>query len=822
MKIALDWLSDFVEWPSTDELIDGLTGVGIEVEDVQDPARSVSGVVVAEVRSMEKHPKADKLNVCEVHDGSASHTVVCGAANVAAGQRVALARVGAKLGDFEIGSRKLRGVTSSGMICSRSELGLEAKSEGIWVLPVDATLGQPIFEAFPVSTLIEISVTPNRPDLLSHAGVAREVAARFATKVTHSLRRPAGKGPPADSQARVLIEDQSGCRRYLARVITGVKVGPSPDWLRARLERIGQRSINNIVDATNYVLMELGHPLHAFDLSRIRAEGGLPTVKVRRAAAGETLVTLDDVERTLNENDLVIADAETPIALAGVMGGANSEVNAGTTSVLLESAWFDPARVRSTAKRFGLHTEASHRFERGADPGIVARAADRCAQLIVEIAGGEVAQGMIDVTVKAEPKPDIRFRLDRAERILGVSLKSETVVKLLEPLEIRCTRRHEGELHFEAPTFRPDIVEEIDLIEEVARRHGYDAIEDTLPNAGGRWVHEPEVPRAYPHARHALLAHGVNEAVTYGFGSPSRFAPWAAQEGEPIRLLNPLGEELSALRTTLIPGLLDGVARNIRQGQKSVRLFELGATFHPKGTRSTGTGAPPPRPESDERGLDAALPVEERRIGIALWGERDAQRWYGSGTPVDFSDLAGILDSLFARFRLPVERVVAERVATNPYATAELRSEGLAIGWAGQLHPAVLAPYGIEGLVFAAEISLTALERVRGIPVRANPLPKFPATRRDVAVLAPRTLASAELARYLSEEAGGALGASVVEQVRLFDVYAGKGIPEDRVSLAFAIEYRHPSRTLTDDEVTEAFSAAVAGLVERFGVEIRQ
>ncbi|MEO1173383.1 MAG: phenylalanine--tRNA ligase subunit beta, partial [Myxococcota bacterium] len=430
MKVALDWLSDFVEWPSTDALIDGLTEVGIEVEDVQDPSRSVNGVVVAEVRSVEKHPKADKLNVCSVHDGTELHTIVCGAANVAAGQRVALARVGAKLGDFEIGARKLRGVMSSGMICSRSELGLEAKSDGIWELPesLGASLGEPIFDALPVSTLVELSITPNRPDLLSHAGVAREVAARFGTKVSHSLRRPAGKGPPADSQARVLIEDTAGCRRYLARVITGVKVGPSPDWLRARLERIGQRSINNIVDATNYVLMELGHPLHAFDLSRLRAEDGLPTVKVRSAAPGETLVTLDDIERKLTEDDLVIADAETPIALAGVMGGANSEVHEGTTRVLLESAWFAPARVRSTAKRFGLHTEASHRFERGADPGIVARAADRCAQLIVEIAGGEVAKGVVDVTVKTEPKPDIRLRLPRAEKILGISLKSETVV----------------------------------------------------------------------------------------------------------------------------------------------------------------------------------------------------------------------------------------------------------------------------------------------------------------------------------------------------------------------------------------------------------
>ncbi|MEM6731836.1 MAG: phenylalanine--tRNA ligase subunit beta, partial [Myxococcota bacterium] len=682
------------------------------------------------------------------------------------------------------------------------------------------TLGTPIFDAFPAAVVLELSITPNRPDLLSHFGVAREVAAIFGTKLKNSLRRPAEKGAAADGLGRVLIDDTHGCRRYLARIITGVKVGPSPDWLRARLERIGQRSINNIVDATNYVLMELGHPLHAFDLSRLRAESGVPTIRVRRANDGETLVTLDDAERELSPEDLVIADAELPVALAGVMGGANSEVHDGTTSILLESAWFDPATVRKTAKRFGLHTEASHRFERGADLGGVGRAADRCAQLITEIAGGEVCKGVVEVAAKGEPKSDIRLRLNRIEKILGIALKSEAVVKLLEPLEIRCTARHESDLHFEAPTFRPDLVTEIDLIEEVARRYGYDEIPDTLPNAGGRFVKEAIAERPVETVRRSLMASGFSEAVTFGFGSPSRFATWSGQEGEGLQLLNPLGEELSVLRTTLMPGLLESLARNIRMGAKSVRLFEVGATFHPRSSASTGVG---PLPKANDSARDRLLPREERRVGMVMWGERYSGSWFGASQAIDFSDVAGAVDDLLDAFRFggSAVRLPGKRTGTNPFATAEIQVDGHAVGWAAQLHPEFLTPYEIDGLVFAAEISVRALAGAARVPMKSRPLPKFPSTRRDIAVLASRDQPSSALADYLRSHAGGALGTEVIEAVRLFDVYAGKGIPEEKVSLAFAIEYRHPERTLKDEEVNGAFQAVQEGLVKSFDVEIR-
>lgn len=810
MKIALDWLREFVEWPDVEALVDGLTRAGIEVEAVDDPAARIQGVVVALVEAVADHPKADKLRVCTVNDGTDSHQVVCGAANVAEGQRVAFARVGAVLGDFKIGSRKLRGVQSAGMICAREELGLAADSDGIWVLPDELALGDPIFEAFPAPVVLELGITPNRPDLLSHLGVAREVAAVFGTKLTYSARRPAEKGPPVDGQARVLIEDPSGCRRYLARVIQGVTVGPSPRWLRDRLERIGQRSINNVVDATNYVLFELGHPLHAFDLSRLRQQSGVPTVRVRRAEEGESLTTLDGEKRDLAVEDLVIADADIPVALAGVMGGQDSEVSKATTTVLLESAWFEPARVRSTAKRFGLHSEASHRFERGADPGAVNRAVDRCAQLIVEVAGGESSKGVVDVSVKTEVKSDIRLRLDRIERLLGVALKSETVVKLLEPLEIRCTARHADDLHFEAPSFRPDLRHEIDLIEEVARRYGYDEIPDTLPNTGGPFRIEASLSRPDERVRASLLASGVSEAVTFGFGSPSRLVPLLGVEGEPLRILNPLGEELSAMRTSLLPGLLEMLARNIRHGSKSTRLFELGATFHPAH-----------RVDDTRSERDRLLPDEQRRVGVILWGERYPGRWFAPQQRMDFSDLAGVLDDLGDALGVALHRVPAERDGTNPVASAELRLADRAVGWAAQLHPELLADYDIDGLVFAAELELDTLPAEPKSAPRARSLPKFPSTRRDIAVVASCELPSAELARHLQTHAGGELGERVVEAVHLFDVYSGKGIPADKVSLAFSIEYRHHERTLTDDEVNRAFHGVIASLRDRFGVEIR-
>lgn len=811
MRVALDWLSDFVELPELQVLVDGLVEAGVEVEDVVDPSSSVSGVVCAAVRACEAHPKADKLKVCTVFDGDSEHTVVCGAANVAVGERVAFARVGAKLGDFEIGARKLRGVESFGMLCSRDELGLPGGHEdGLWLLGPEAPLGMPVFEAFPAAVVLELGITPNRPDLLSHLGVAREVAAMTGKRTKSPTRRVVEQGAAADGMLRVVVEDGVGCPRYLARVVNGVTVGPSPAWLRARLESVGLRSINNVVDATNHVLMELGQPLHAFDLAKLNAENGVATLKVRRGGDSERLTTLDDTERELIPADLVIADARVPVAIAGVMGGANSEVGDDTKDIVLECACFEPTTVRKTSRRLGLHTDASHRFERGIDAAALQRAVDRCAQIISEVAGGTVAKGTVEVSQKVEARPSIRLRPERLAAVLGVNVPQEQIIKLLEPLEIRCEARHDSALQFEAPSFRPDLADEIDLIEEVARRYGYDAIPDRLPDAGGPFHFTPVAVRPRDRAREALLSSGVSEAVCYGFGSPKAFATLEEREGAALRLLNPLGEELSALRTSLVPGLLDALARNQRQGAPKVQLFEIGTTFHPSEGGAT-----------DAR--DAKLPFQQERLAVVIWGLRHGYSWFGKQDAVDPADIVGIVENLVAAFA-PARGFSIQPMAIdglNPHASGELSLGGVAAGWVGTLHPAWLRAHDVRGPVFAAEISLDALARAERRSANAVRLPRYPGTRRDLAVLAPRDLPSERIRSYIESRAGGDLGPEVVERVQLFDVFSGKGIDPSQVSLAFAIEYRHRTRTLKDDEVNQAFETVIADLKRDLGLEIR-
>ena len=823
MRISLEWLSDFVDVPDVTTLVEGLTKAGVEVEAVHDPASAVTGVVVGLVESVEPHPKADKVRITHVSDGTAKFLVVCGAPNVAVGQKVAFAKIGAKLPAFDITQRNIRGVDSFGMLCGKSELGLEAKSDGIWVLPETVEVGQPLWSQVSSGAAIELSVTANRPDLLSHYGVAREVAAFSGKRMKIPTWRVTEKGGPSAQAVRVLVDDNKGCKRFVARTLSNVKVGPSPDWIRERLEAVGQRAINNVVDATNYVLMELGQPLHAYDLAHIAAESGLPTLRARRAAAGETLKTLDGVDRKLDADDLVIADAVKPLGIAGVMGGATSEVTEATVNVVLEAAWFEPVSVRRTAKRHGLHTEASKRFERGADPGITARAVDRCAQLLTEMGAGDVGKGAVEVAVKGEPAREINVRLQKVQRLLGIELEAEDVVKLLEPLEIRCSARNESSLRFSPPTFRPDLAIEVDIIEEIARRHGYDNFPEHVPDAGGtfRFEARPELPS--DKARKVLLPSGLSEVVTYGFASPSRYSGHLARAGEVVRLLNPIGEELSALRTTLVPSLLEVAALNARQGQKNVKIFEVGSTFRAaKGSgRVVKTVIADRQAEADAR--EVHLIDERPEVGLLMMGGRYDGRWHEHGEQLDFGDLAGVIDSVVESFEpaQPLQRVPAVLAGYHPHAAAELRIGETFIGWMGQLHPEVVAAAGLSGAVFAAEL---LLEPLASLPKRAivhRELPKFPGTRRDLAIIAERTVSAESLRAFIADKAGGAMGKDVVEKVRLFDVYAGKPIPETHVSLAFAIDYRNRERTLTDTEVNTAFEELQAQVKQTFAVEIR-
>jgi phenylalanyl-tRNA synthetase beta chain len=807
------------------ELLHALSCAGVEVDAIEDPSQKVVGVVVAEVTEVAPHPQAERLQVCQVSDGTQLFTVVCGAPNVRPGLRVAFAPVGASLPGGRIGKRTLRGIASQGMLCGRSELGLgaapgksagpgtnEPVDAGLWELPSAWTLGQDLLQAAQLLAVLELGITPNRPDLLSHLGVGRELAAFCGKRHKPAKSRATEKGPDVGSLARVVVEDTLGCRRYVARVVRNVRVGPSPQWLVDRLERIGQRSINNVVDATQYVMHEVGHPLHAFDLTRLSGEAGMPTVRVRRAAAQETLLTLDGVTRTLHPDDLVIADANRAVALAGILGGADSEVTATTSTVVIESAYFEPKCVRATALRHGLRTDASLRFGRGADPSILAKAVDRCAQMLADIAEGEIAKGLLESSQKPEVGREIALRLNQLPRLLGITLPAETVVQLLEPLEIRCTNRTEGALVFMAPGFRPDITQEVDLVEEVARRYGYERLEARLPNTAGPYTPRPRHRRDSDVARQALLSAGLNEIVTYGFGSPARYAA-AAPQVPVVRIINPLGEEFSCMRSSLLPGVLNTLQRNLAHGGKHVRLFEVGTVFAAREPSS----APPTGSERD-----AHLPLETSRVLLALCGGRDLGRWYET-QEVDFGDLRGAIEALVEAFDLAddLQFLPPDSPLVNPLCGAQLQMQGRVLGWAGQLRPQVAQAYGIAPAVYAAELDLGGLHAATRRQARYKPLPKFPSTRRDVALVAPRSLPYATLQRFIAEKAGGEMGTAVVEKVTLFDVYHGKPLAIDAVSLAFAIDYRSPSRTLTDAEVATAFAHLCKVLPEKFPVQLR-
>lgn len=812
MRVSLRWLSEFVslQKSSISEISDHLTRAGVEVEEVVEPGRDVAGVVVAQIQTVAPHPKADRLQICEVFDGSDTFQVVCGATNCRAGLRVAYAQVGAQLPGFSIAQRSLRGVESHGMLCAASELGLSETSDaGIWELPEELTLGQNVLEALELSPVWVLGITPNRPDLLSHLGVARELAASMGLRRSPIRARVKEHGPEAAGLVRVAVDASEFCPRYAARLVRNVKVGPSPEWLQVRLRQVGQRPINNVVDATNFVLMELGQPMHAFDAAHLAGEAGSPLLRVRTAREGEELTTLDGVCRKLSSEDHVIADGQRAVALAGVMGGALSQVSQSTTTVLLESAWFMPSKVRATAKRHGLRTESSYRFERGCDPGIVHKALDRCAQLLGEHAQGEVAKGIVEVRPKGESSQEVILRLDTVPRVLGIELPAEEVVELLEPLDIRCIGRNERSLRFQIPSFRPDLSREVDLIEELARRYGYDNIPARLSLGVGSRGTNADLSRLQQ-ARNALLASGCSEAITYGFGKPKHH-----EDGEgpaAIRLLNPVSDDHSALRTWLLPGLLEVLARNVRQGQRDVRLFEVGTVFLPQ----------EPNVEADQRDKD--LPKEERRIAMVIAGGRHDGRWYEQGERVDVSDVLGLVENVLGTLGLAhtlERRLVQSSERWLAPASAEFCFGKDLMGRAGQLHPGFLAKFQIDVPVYAAELHLGELLTVPRKAVAFRPIGRKPGTRRDVSVIAPINVAAEDIRQFFLAHAGGKLGSDVISSVRLFDVYQGANIPNGGRSLGFAINYRSVERTLTDDEVGEAFETVLANVASTLGVEVR-
>ena len=796
MKISLNWLSDYVELPARPEdLAARLTMAGLEVEGIERLGEGLDGVVVARILESAPHPDAEKLSVTRIDAGAGEPLqVVCGAKNYAVGDLVPLATVGARLpAGMKIERAKLRGVESFGMLCSEKELGLSDEAAGLMILEPALQPGTPIADALGLRDVVfELNVTPNRGDCLSHLGLAREVAALTGKPLRLPQIALEEAERAAEGSVAVRLEDPDRCWRYAARVLEGVKIGPSPRWMQNRLRAVGVRALSNAVDITNYVLMECGQPLHAFDLDLVAG----PEIIVRRAGAGEKMTTLDGKERELSAEDLCICDPKGPSALAGVMGGGHSEVSNKTARILLESAWFAPGAIRRTARRHALHSESSHRFERGIDPEMVAFAQDRSARLLVEHAGATVLRGRVDAYPQPYAPRRFELKLARVGELLGVPVAAETTRGTL--LALGFGLEGEGEtVQVRVPSWRPDVEGEADCVEELARTVGFANIPAAMPRGAAELRPEPLEREVIGRVRGALAAAGFDEVLNYSFVSAADLeilTPGIA----PIRLQNPIAADMSAMCTTRLAGLLGNLKHSRNRQVEDVRLYELGRIYLP--SSGQGTGAP-----ADEA----------RMLAGVLAGGRLPLQWSEERQPVDFYDLKGALERLLESLNVRgAEFVAAAAPLLHPRSACEVRAGGKRLGLLGEIHPTVAAGLDLPRGVFVFELNLEALVATAELVPQYRGVPRFPAVLRDVAVVIEDRVAAAAVEAEIRQ-------IPLVEDAILFDVYRGKGIPEGSKSLAFAIRYRAAERTLTEDEINQAHGQVVGRLTEKLGAELR-
>jgi phenylalanyl-tRNA synthetase beta chain len=804
MRISVQWLSEYVAVPDVAELARRLTAVGLEVEAIERTGQGLEGVVAARIVASEKHPNAEKLSVTRVDAGGAEPLqIVCGAKNYAVGDLVPLATVGTTLpGGTKIERAKLRGVESFGMLCSAKELGLAAEASGLLILPKDARPGAPIVEVLALAdTFLEVNVTPNRPDALSHVGIAREVAAILGVPFRLPPNKLAEAGAPASSLAKVRIDAPERCGRYAARVIEGVKIGPSPLWLQRRLEGCGVRSISNVVDATNFVLLEMGHPLHAFDLDKVAGA----EIVVRTARPGEKLTTLDGKERALGPEDLLIADRDRGSALAGVMGGGDSEISAGTSRVLLESAWFAPGGIRRTSRRQGLKSEASYRFERGADPGMVIPALDRCAALIAELSGGTIRPGIVDAHPRAAKPGRVRLRWSRPAQVLGMEIPREEARRILTGLAFAEREADADGATFEVPSWRVDVSIEEDLVEEIVRTKGYDAIPETLPRTAIETPAEASEPQAVARVRAALEGAGFAEAVNFSFVAERELLPFEQQvatgdgsgRAVGVALKNPISADLSVMRTSLVPSLLKNAVHNRRQRVDDVRLYEIASVY---------------RPHPDPKDRPTAESIE---VAAVLCGRRSPLGWAAGGEPLDFHDAKAAAIAVLEALGVEARWEARAEGWLHPRTSARiLGADGAPIGEVGELHPRVAATFDLPRGVLALRFSLEALMAHMQLVPQYRPIPRLPAVLRDLAVVVAEEVTTASVEAAIREE-------GLVEGVTLFDVYRGAPLPSGKKNLALAIRYRAADRTLTDAEADAAHARIVQRLAARVGAELR-
>ena len=791
MKFSESWLRQAVNPNiSTEDLVAQVTMAGLEVDAVESAAPEMSGVVVGEIISVEQHPDADKLRVCQVAGGGEIAQVVCGAPNARAGIKVPFATVGAKLpGDFKIKKAKLRGVESFGMLCAQTELQLGDDDDGLWELPVDASVGSDLIDYLELNdNIIEVDLTPNRGDCLSIRGLAREVGVLNKAAVTEQACAPVAA--TIDDCISITLEAPEACARYVGRVIRNLDLTqPTPQWMQEKLRRSGVRSLGPAVDVTNYVLLELGQPMHAFDLSKI--DGGI----VVRMGRDEKVKLLDDSEVVVDTQTLVIADQSKALAMAGIMGGDESAVGDDTTDILFESAWFNPLAIAGKARNYGKHTDSSHRFERGVDSQLQVAAIERATALMLEICGGQAGPVVIEESTEHLPAPaTIKLRDAHLAQQLGLVIGATEIDDILARLGLTFVARDDQGSTWVAPSWRFDIAIEQDLVEEVARIYGYNNLPTSTPTMALELQAKPERQQDLSIFRQQLVASGYQEAVTYSFVDPD-LQKLVDPETVGIALQNPISADMSVMRTSLWPGLLTTAIYNLNRQQNRVRIFEAGQCFVP--------------------GENGALTQNMALAGL-ICGSRTPTGWTASKDKVDFFDLKGDLEAVLALTGLAEQFsfTAAEHPALHPGQSAMVSRNGEQVGWIGQLHPKLQAQLDFSTPVYLFQVDVAKVSESR-LP-KFSEVSKFPAVRRDLAFLMDSQIASADL----MSEARNAAGEHLVD-LMLFDVYQSKDIDNKGKSLALGLTFQHASRTLTDDEINMSIDRVVKKLDIKFKAELR-
>lgn len=801
MQVSYNWLKELVPFDATPaELAHKMTMAGLEVAGIRYLGQGLEGVIVGEIIASEPHPDADHLSVCRVKAGAAEHEVVCGAPNARAGLKSAFVPVGVTLPVGQtVTEATIRGVRSQGMLCSEKELGLSTDHTGIIELPPTVQSGQPIIAALELDDYaLEFDLTTNRSDALSHVGIAREAATIFNQPL---------KLPPTDitetdvdvmQLARVTIENTDGCPRYAARVIRNVTIGPSPAWLQRKLRAAGQRPINNVVDITNYVLMELGHPLHAFDYDLLAGHH----IIVRLAEAGEPFTTLDHTEHELTPHVLMIADEQQSVAVGGVMGGLNSEVSDQTRNILLESAYFNPATIRSGSRVLNTRTESSQRFEKGADPENVIRAINRAAQLMAEIAGGQVARGIIDVYPKPIARQKTTLRPNQVERILGIAVPEDEIERILVSLGFEVKRATPEQWDVTIPTFRQDVQREVDLIEEIARHFGYANIPERLQAASDSQAHTTRTERLFARIRHLLAGMGYTEFLTTSLVDESmlnRLPQFGVKPDDPalVRIKNPLTAEHNALRPTLLSTVLPRIQKNINQKTVDLKIFEIGRVFQQNQQNKTYQ--------------------ETTILGLFACGDLFSKSWEYPEKAITFFDLKGLIEDVFEHLKISgYEFRAAKRPWLHPVRAAEILIGGNVVGTIGELVGDLRKTFDVTVPAYWAEMELDKIMDAAHLVPAFEKIPRYPAVERDLALVIEDRMAVQPILQRVRDVAD-----TYLENVHVFDIYRGEPLTDDQKSVAISLTFRAPDRTLVDDEVDVIIERILQTVQNEFNATLR-